>query len=294
MYIINEYQLIETASTNFINHKSKGAKLSSEVLSKLLLDLQQQPLLEISEQQLIALAAKYNLDYQQMLDVLMSQLGIVKPAQSRKFKRVYINSDDDLIADIMQQSFSRQYKVELVGPDFNDYKANSLIICYRLNYSHSDFKRLYQNLTEEVYVITAGVIHQLLIIDNLYFKGSGLPSHFSNLQQLLTYLNSDIPATKNNWLLFYRSLLKNRSEGLPDAMINSAQRAYCAYALFRFASQLTDLWAQPMPFDQANWMWHVDLNEFSLHKEVALHSPFSEYDMDINLAATSALCEELA
>ena len=161
---------------------------------------------------------------------------------------------------------------------------NSLVIFYRNNYSSHDFKRFYHHLPDDVYVITAGIIHNILLIDNLYFNQSGLPTHVSNLHQLMSFLNSELPSTKDNWLLFYRSMVKNNIDTFPDPKINSCQQGFVAYSLYQFISQYTHFWKNPTPLDQINWFWHVDLSSFNVHKEVAIHSPFSEYDMKLNLA----------
>jgi len=190
------------------------------------------------------------------------------------------------------RNFQKLLRIFLISPVLplllcklakHQYDREGLLIFYRTNYSDKDFQTLYQKLPNKLYLITAGVIHQLLMIDNLYFLNSGLPTHFSNLQHLMSYLNSDIPATKNNWLLFYRELTKKSLETFPTPNLNSCQRAYIAYCLHRFVAQYTDLWSTPTPLDQINCCWQADLNNFSIHTEAALHSPFSEYDMRLNL-----------
>ncbi len=114
-------------------------------------------------------------------------------------------------------------------------------------------------------------MHKLLVIDNIYFKNSGLPTHFSNLHQLIAYFKSDIPATKNNWFLFYRELLKNDYETLPDTEINDCQRGFIAHSLHQFISQFTNLWRPATTLDKINWFWQVDLSSFTVHQEVAIH-----------------------
>lgn len=282
VYIINEYQIHEGACDTFLNHRGKGVKINHRVLIEIVTQLQQQTYLEITEQELSDIAAHHGLDYQQLVSVLMGQMGVIKPVLERKFPKIYLNIDEPLILEIVRESLCKQYRLEVVDSKFECYKPDSLVIFFRLNYTHEDFKALYQRLTPEVYVITAGVIHQLLIIDNLYFKNSGLPTHHSNLNQIMTYLNSDVPATKNNWLLFYRSLLRQRIQSLPVPAINAGQKAYVAYGLLRYAAQLTDMWQTPTPFEQLNWFWQIDLNGFNVHKEVAVLSPFSETEMGLN------------
>lgn len=287
MYIINDYQLVALGSEYLINNGNRGAKISNKKLADILIHLQNQPQLEINEEQLEALAAKYEVNLEQLKSTLITQLKILKPLLSRKFPMLTINVDNDLIADLLTQSFRREYNLNIVSDANHVYPRQSLVIFFRTNYTNPDFKKLYQSLTEDVYVITAGVIHKLLIIDNFYFVGSGLPTHISNLHQLMTYLNTDVPATKNNWLLYYRNIVKNNIDVFPDPTIHACQLGYIAFCLHQFASQFTNLWETPTPLDQLNWFWHADLTSFSVHREVATHSPFSEYDMKLDLAHLS-------
>lgn len=282
MYVINDFQLIETASSLFINNHGKGAKLSHKTLYDILNALRMQEKLEISEEDLLAIANQHQVHIEELKKILITQLNVLKPMQANKFPLIYIDADDPIVVDLLQETLSKQYHV-VIAKDDVIYASHALIIFYRQNYSSTDFEALYQKLPEEVYLVTAGVLHKLLLIDNLYFKGSGLPTHFSHLHQLTTYLKSDITASKNNWLLFYRELYKNQMAGFPDPQLNACQRGYIAYALFQFASQFTHFWKLPTPLDQMNWFWHVDLSSFQIHTEVAIHSPFSEYDMKINL-----------
>lgn len=283
MYVINHFQLVEISSHVYITNIHQGAKLSSKALTNILHCLKQQEKLQITEEQLNDLAKQHEVDIEQLKKVLIAQLHVLKPMLNRKFPLICINSDDEFVTNILQKTWHDHYHVKVVLPELTQFPEESLVIFYRQNYSHQDFKNLYQYLNENVYVITAGVLHQLLIIDNIYFKNSGLPTHISNLHQLMAYLKSDIPATKNNWLLFYRNMLKNEIEEFPTSIINACQKAYIAYCLHQFVSQFTNFWNTATPLDQINWFWHIDLNSFNVHSEVAVHSPFSEYDMNLNL-----------
>lgn len=284
MYIINDYQLIETDLQLYLSSYGKGIKIPSQTLKSVLYALKNQPLLEISQEQLTALATTHGVEMEALKKVLISQLNVLKPMQARKFPVIYINSDDPLVAQLLQETLAKEYNCQCVPLPQRHYSPSSLVIFYRKNYSHADFKTLYRHLPPQVYLITAGVLHKLLIIDNLYYKGSGLPSHFSNLHQLIGYLKGDIPATKNNWLLFYRELLKQGSDQFPDSPVNPCQQGYIAYCLYQFAAQFTYLWGAPTPLDKINWFWHVDLSHFTVHQEIAVHSPFAEEDMRIELS----------
>lgn len=286
MYIINDYQLVLVASQIYLTSGNKGAKISNKKLADILAHMQKQKKLEINEEQLSALANQYEVNLEQLKHVLINQLKVLKPMLSRKFPVIAINADDDLIINLLEKTFDKQFNLNIVAQTCTTYPKNSLVIFYRKNYSNPDFKKLYQHLAEDVYVVTAGVMHNLLVIDNLYYAGSGLPTHVSNLHQLMTYLHSEVPATKNNWLLYYRNIVKNNVDEFPDPNINPCQQGYIAYCLYQFVSQFTNLWETPTPLDQINWFWHADLTTFNVHREVAIHSPFSEYDMKLNLNNT--------
>lgn len=283
MYVINEYQLVSLASDVYLTNFNLGAKIPNPKLIQLLSALKQFEKSQCSENQLISLACEFQIDLSALKKVLIEQLNILKPMLEQKIPLIYINSDDSMIATILKETLDKEFTVEVVPEETRTYQNDSMLIFFRKNYSHSAYKTIYQNLPENVYLVTAGVLHKLLIIDNLYLCGSGLPTHFSNLHQLMTYLNSDIPATKNNWLLFYREMIKNSMDQFPDPQINSCQRGYIAYCLYQFISQYTNLWNTPTPLDQVNCFWQADLTNFTVHSEAALHSPFSEHDMKLNL-----------
>jgi McbB family protein len=276
--------LVLAASQIYLSTDGKGAKISNPKLADILAQLQKQDFLEITEEQLLALALRFEVDIEPLKKVLINQLDVLKPMLARKIPTIFINADDELVVQLLSDSLGNEYKVTVVPESSLDFPADSLVIFYRKNYSNADFKRLYSKLSEDVYVITAGVLHKMLIIDNLYFLGSGLPTHVSNLHQLMAYLHSDIPATKNNWLLYYRNLVKNKVDEFPEPHINACQQGYIAYCLYQFTAQFTNLWKKPTTLDQINWFWHADLTTFNVHREVAIHSPFSAYDMKLNLA----------
>lgn len=283
MYVINEYQLITAASEVYLSNFNIGAKIPNPKLIQLLTAMKEFKKSECSEEQLNALAAEFQVDLSSLKKILIEKLCVLKPMLIQKIPLIYINSDDSIVSKMLQETLEKNFSVQVVAETVHTFASESMVIFYRTNYSHHDYKNLYQNLGENVYLITAGVLHKILIIDNLYIVGSGLPTHFSNLHQLMAYLNSDIPATKNNWLLFYRELIKNSLDTFPNPEINSCQRGYVAYCLYQFISQYTNLWNAPTPLDQINCFWQADLTTFTVHSEAALHSPFSEYDMKLNL-----------
>lgn len=283
MYVINEYQLVSLPTDVYLTNFNIGAKIPNPKLVKIVQALKQFKKSECTESQLSSLALEHQVDLNALKKVLIGQLNIIKPMLEQKIPLIYINSDDALITSILKDTLEKEYTVEIVSEEVQDFQNDSMVIFFRTNYSHDAFKTLYQKLGENVYLVTAGALHKLLIIDNLYVHGSGLPTHFSNLHQLMAYLNSDIPATKNNWLLFYREMIKNSLEKFPDPELNSCQRAYISYCIFQFISQYTNLWNSPTPLDQINCFWQADLTNFTVHSEAALHSPFSEHDMKLNL-----------
>jgi McbB family protein len=289
MYMIDDYQLIKAGDSLYLGNYGIGAKISNQKLATILENIKKQAKLEISEQQLTVLSESHHINVEQLKDVLINKLNILQPRSTRKFGKIYISSDDDIITEFTNDSLSKEYDVQIVNPDFNQYENKSLVLYYRNNYSHGDFKTLYQDLPENVYLITAGIIHKILIIDNLYFKGSGLPSHFSNLNNLLACVHNDISITKNNWLLYYRQIMKENVDQFPNPEVTQCQRGYIAYCLQKFASQFTNFWKLPTTLDEINWFWNVDLTSFSVNREVAIHSPYSEYDMNLDFSKTKEL-----
>lgn len=283
MYSINDYEISISEKEAYIFHETKAAKISNTTCLFILEHLKARVIQEISESELIALAEQCKVDLGQLKKLLIDQLDVIRPLYERKFKSIYINCDDELIAKLVSESLSKQYQVQVVANDFFEFTENSLVFFYRNNYTNPDFNTLYQLLTKNVYVITAGVVGKLLVIDNIYFKGCGLASHLSNLHQLLTYLEHGLEVGKDNWLLFYRTLLKSQLKEFPNPSINACEQGFAAYSIYKFISQFTDFWAAPLTTDQLNWFWHVDLKKFSVHKEVSIHSPFSEYDMNLDL-----------
>lgn len=283
LYIINGYQLQFVNDSTYIFNDSKAAKIPNEVLFQFLTELRQQKHLEISESELEKLATSYQLPLEQLKKLLINQLDILRPLAARKFRHIYLDVDDNQISELLFNTFKDDYHVHVVSKEFHKYEKASLVIFYRNNYSNPEFKEIYPDLPNDVYVITAGVLHKILVIDNLYFKDSGLPSHVSNMHQLLAFLNSNMPATKDNWLLFYRSMVKENVDVFPDPQLNDCQRGFVAYTLYQFASQYTQFWKAPTPLDKINWFWHADLTSFNVHQEVAVHSAFSEFDMNIDL-----------
>ena len=165
MYIINDYQISLIKSDTYIYSDTKAAKISNQVLSQIFLELQQKDKLEISEDELLDLANKFQINIEQLKKILIQQLNILKPLVSKKFSTIYINVNDFLVSSLLSDSLKDRYHVEIVAENFVDYKSGSLLIFYRSNYSSHDFKKMYHNLPDDVYVITAGIIHKNLLID---------------------------------------------------------------------------------------------------------------------------------
>lgn len=279
--MISNFQLDQTVNGSYLNNYGKGARISNPQLTEILKCLKQQPKLEISRPKLQQIARNFAIDYQQLINTLIDQLGILQPLTARKFPLIYINTDHALITEPIKETLLCDYSVETVPTDFFSFEPNSLVLFFRANYSSPDFEVLYKNLPDNVHIVTTGVLHKLLIIDNIYVKESGLPTHFSNFNALFACAHSDLSLTKNNWLLFYRALLKDNVTQFPDPVINRCQQSYIAYCLFRFISQFSNFWKKPTTLDEFNWFWHVDLTNFNVFKEIAIHSAYSEYDMNL-------------
>lgn len=283
VYSVNEYQISIIDQDIFLFHETKAAKISNPTLKFILESLKSRLKNEISEEELSDLAHQHNVNLEQLKKILVEQLDILRPLYDRKFTSIYINSDDSLIAASLSDTLSTQYPVHVVPETFADYPENSLVVFYRNNYTSDDFNSLYPTLSNNRYVITAGIVGKLLVIDNIYFKGSGLPTHFSNLQQLYTSLDTGLESPKDNWLVFYRTLVRSKMKGFPEPVINPCERGFVIYCVYKFTSQFTDFWSTPLTTDQLNWFWHVDLKKSTICKEVAIHSPYSEFDMNLNL-----------
>lgn len=269
MYIINDYQITSIKSESYIYNDTKAAKITNQVLNQIFAELHQQDKCQISEEHLSLLAQKHQINLKQLKKILINQLDVLRPLLAKQFTAIYVNADDDFVADLLMKSLNDRYEVCVVHQDFVEYTSGSLVIFYRSNYSSRDFQPMYRNLVDDVYVITAGIIHKTLVIDNLYFNHSGLPSHIANLHQLMAVPHSDPSSTQDNWLVFYRSMVNNKVDEFPEPKINACQKGFVAYSLYQFVSQYTDFWRIPMPLDQVNWFWRVDLKTFSVHKEVA-------------------------
>lgn len=289
MYIVDNYQLIKAGDSMYLGNYGIGAKISNEKLVSILKHIKNQNKLEISEQQLAVLAESNHINVEELKRVLIDKLNILQTRSARKLDKIYISSDDGLVGSFVQDALQKEYDVEIVDAQFNSFDSKSLVVFYRNNYSHSDFKTLYKDLPDNVYFVTAGIIHKILIIDNLYYKDSGLPSHFSNLNNLLACVHNDLSITKNNWLLFYRKIMKDTVDQFPEPEVTQCQRGYIAYSLHKFLSQFTNFWKLPTTLDDINWFWHIDLTNFSVNREVAIHSPYSEFDMNLDFSKKSQL-----
>ena len=97
MYIINDYQISLIKSDTYIYSDTKAAKISNQVLSQIFLELQQKDKLEISEDELLDLANKFQINIEQLKKILIQQLNILKPLVSKKFSTIYINVNDFLV-----------------------------------------------------------------------------------------------------------------------------------------------------------------------------------------------------
>lgn len=281
MYVVNDYQLKTIEENTYVFSDSKALKISHPVLRQILTDLRLSPRYEVSEETLSTYSETYNINLDTLKQILIDKLDVLRPVALRQFSTIYIDSDDELVTRLLNDTFSTRHQVQLIS-SIDTCAPGSIIIFYRNNYSNTDFNSIYSMLPDNVYLITAGVMHKILVIDNLYFNHCGLPTHQSNIHQLTAFLRTDLPASKDNWLLFYRSLLHNAQDQFPDPELNACQQAFVAYALYQFTNQYTNFWKAPMVLDKINWFWHVDLTSFHVHQEVAIHSAFSEYDMNIN------------
>jgi hypothetical protein len=70
VYIINDYQITLIKSDTYIYSDNKAAKISNQILSQIFLELQQKDKLEISEDDLLDLANKFQTNHEQLKKIL--------------------------------------------------------------------------------------------------------------------------------------------------------------------------------------------------------------------------------
>lgn len=261
MYLIKAFSLIDICADHYLLHLSISAKISSETLRNILYALKQQKKNEITEQQLIRLANTNGVDFEALKHTLSSTLRLIKPLLPRKFQQIYIQADDELVSTLLRETLQTHYTVGDYSTINQNQPAPSLLIYFRQNYSDPDLNLIQQTLPDQIYLITCGVIHDQLILDNLYFNRSGLPSHADHLAQLL--------AEQDTQLAFYRKLIDRNIHELPLLPLNSCQRGYIAHAIHQFVTRLTHFDDRPAAFDTLNWRWRIDLSSFDIQKEIA-------------------------
>ena len=270
VYVINAYDIIDINSEHYFLSCAMGAKLSSHTLTHILMALNQQEKREITEKKLMDIAQQHEVDIADLKQILISKLHVLKPLLSKKIPSIYLNSDDELVEKLICDTLKNEYQVHGYANDFLEFKTPSLVIYYRQNYLDNDFKRVQQALMDDVYLITCGVLHHQLVIDNIYFNHSGLPTHCSNVHDLMTESSSDGIPSKNDSLSFYRGLYQSQIEAFPTLSLSPCQRGYIAYAIYQFMARFVKFDGQPTPYDAINWRWHVDLLTFGVQKEVAI------------------------
>ena len=270
MYIINAYEIIDICSASYFLSCALGAKISSHALTQILIALNKQEKREITEKKLMDMALLHEVDIQELKQILISKLHILVPLLSRKIPSIYLNSDDPLVEKLICDTLKMEYNVHCCPTDFLDFQTSSLVIYYRQNYSDPDFKPIYPALMDDVYLVTCGVLHHQLVIDNIYFNHSGLPTHFSNLHYLMMDSYSDGLLSKKDSLSFYRGLYKSQIETFPTLSLNPCQRGYIAYSIYQFLARFIKFDSPLTPHDAINWRWQIDLLTFGVQKEVAI------------------------
>lgn len=283
-YCINNFSTHDLDNSLLIYNKRTGIKLKSEGLKKVITYIKDHHKFVISEKELKLICDSNNIDYNQASEFMVNKLNILIPKTERMFEKIILNVDDKTILNLLEQTFVNELHVEVSNDWQYSDNDTTLTLFYRNNYSSPDYKQLYASIKASDYIITAGNIASTLVIDNIYFKNSGLPSHFSSLNNVITTINSSLSITKNNWLLFYRELVKNDIYEFPEPDLNTCQKSYVTYCLYRFIRQFTNFSSAPTTLDSLNWFWHVSLENFEIFKEVATHSPYSEVDMNLNIA----------
>lgn len=271
MYVINAYDIVDICSESYLLSSVMGAKISSSTLTQILMELDRQEKREIKEETLLAMALHYEVDIQELKQILISKLRVLVPLLSRKIPSIYLSSDDELVENLIGDTLKNEYSVYRCPMDFLDFQAPSLVIYYRQNYADPDFKKVYHALADGVYLITCGVLHHQLVIDNMYFNHSGLPTHFSNLHHLMRDSSKEAPVlSKTDRLSFYRGLYQRQIEVFPRLSLSPCQRGYIAYSIDRYLARFLKFDGQPTPHDLINWRWQVDLLNFGVQTDVAI------------------------
>ena len=270
VYVIKAYEITDIGSESYILSFMMGAKISSTTLTQILIALNQQEKREISEKELTDIALHYEVDIEELKWLLISKLQVLAPLFSRKIPAIYLNFDDELVEKLLGDTLKVEYNVHRCASDLLDFQTPSLVIYYRQNYSDPDFKKVYESLKEDMYLITCGVLHHQLVIDNIYFNHSGLPTHFSNLHSLMIDSSSSDLLGKKDCLSLYRGLYQRQIETFPTLSLNPCQRGYIAYSIHQFLARFVKFDGQPTPHDALNWRWQVDLFKFGVEKEVAI------------------------
>jgi len=271
VYVINAYEIIDIGSESYLLSLARGAKISSQTLVQILIELNKQENREITEKKLMEISIQYEVDFKELKQLLLSKLHLLSPLLPRKIPSIYLNSDDELVAKLLCDTLKMEYKVDCCSTECLDFQTPSLVIYYRQNYSDKDFKRVLHALSDGVYLITCGVLHHKLVIDNIYFNHSGLPTHFSNFHHLMRgFAKSEPFLTKADPLSFYSELYKRQIDTFPMLSISPCQRGYIAYSIYQFLARFVKFDLQPTPHDAVNWRWEVDLLTFGVQKEISI------------------------
>ena len=280
-FIINKFLAVDIKNSLLIYNKKIGVNLKSPEINYIIKKIQNHKSGVIQDQDLKVIASKSSVNYEALIDFLVNKIYILYPRTERMFKNVILDIEDELIYNILYNTYSSEFSVKSSSEYSYTDEETSLTIFYRNSYLSKDYSEIYNRIKKNDYIITSGTLASNLIIDNIYFANSGLPTHFSGVNNCLAAIDNELSITKNNWLLFYRELMKNDLDEFPVIDPDSSQKAYISYCLRQFANQYTSFWTYPTTLDMVNWYWNVDLNSMEITKEVALHSPFSEQDMNL-------------
>jgi McbB family protein len=263
MYTIKEFRLFDINSCHYLLNRTLNAKITSETLRQILVTLDQQIKREITNEELNNLAEKHAIEVSELKHTLISKLRLIKPILSRKFPRIYIDIDDPLISRLLCDTLKSHYDISHDIPVQDTLSPPALLICYRQSYFHPDLNDIEKILPDKIYRISCGIVHDQLILDNVYFNQSGLPTHADHIRHLL--------AQQKNELIFYRQFMTKNIAHYPVLPLNDCQRGHIAYAVYQFAARFLDFDTPPVTFDELNWRWHVNLSTLDVRKEIAIH-----------------------
>lgn len=271
------FSLHKANGNDYIQSKKISAKLKHPGLSRFLNHLLTHEIVKLSQAEFTTLAGDFQIDSMALQDFLISQSGLFK-----------INLSDDVFSDLVffgHEDVSKQLTQAFSGNGnlsihhYNEIKnintANTILVYFAPSLNTKEIRRFYDSSeNENNYLITAYLLSEYLIIDNIYSKKSGLPCHFCHSERLK--LNGDlIPGgQKKSWLGYYREMMRENNNVLFEPKLPGIYSGYIAYTLFQFIRRLVDPFCPEWHYDQYTHFWHIHLDKMQITKEAGSFWPY--------------------